>query len=58
MASKNYALQPRLVTRDSVLMFLPSAVVVVVAEFGMLNTLRGTQFDAATSIIAFKRLLM
>lgn len=51
-----FGLDSRLMTHDRVSMYLPSAVVAKTEDIGQLNIVRETQLDAATSVVAFKRL--
>lgn len=52
---ENFDLDSRLMAQDSFLTYIASALVADFEDPGLLNVLQETQFDAATSNIAFER---
>lgn len=52
----SFGLHLRLMKHYSIFIDLSSAVVADIDNLGLLNIVRGTRFDAATSIVAFERL--
>lgn len=52
----DFGLDENLMMLESILMYVPPAVVVEIDDLGLLKIVQGSQFFAATSIVAFERL--